>query len=108
MSRMFWAPLGAVTALGKSGFDSLALRPITPPKLGAGIGRITEPPSAGGTLCASAGLDHSIQLPMTAAIATVSNKCRAKLMKASSTKFGAAGPIIQIGGIATSWTLVQP
>ena len=46
-SRTFGAPLGAVTSLGKSGFDSLALRTMTPPNGGSGIGRIGEPPVDG-------------------------------------------------------------
>src|SRR5262249_43650065 len=40
----FGAPLGALTSLGKSGLDSLALRPMTPPKGASGTGRIGEPP----------------------------------------------------------------
>src|SRR5215475_10639148 len=42
--RTFGAPLGAVTSLGKSGLDSLALRPMTPPNGASGTGRIGEPP----------------------------------------------------------------
>jgi hypothetical protein len=71
--RIFGAPLGAVTALGKSGLDSVALRPMTPPNDGSGVGRMTEPPVAG-ALYATAGFDSPMQLPMTAAIATVSSK----------------------------------
>src|SRR5215471_18240731 len=44
MSRTLGAPLGAVTSLGKSGLDSLALRPMTPPNGASGIGRTGEPP----------------------------------------------------------------
>src|SRR5262245_60311166 len=44
MSKTFGAPLGAVTPLGKSGFDSLALRPTTPPNGASGTGKIGEPP----------------------------------------------------------------
>src|SRR5262245_54635933 len=44
MSRTLGAPLGAVTPLGKSGLDSLALRPTTPPNDASGTGRIGEPP----------------------------------------------------------------
>src|SRR5262245_23968826 len=45
MSRTFGAPLGAVTAFGKSGLDSLAVRPCTPPNAGSGTGRMGEPPA---------------------------------------------------------------
>src|SRR5262245_53113361 len=44
MSRTLGAPLGAVTPTGKSGLDSLALRPMTPPNGASGTGRIGEPP----------------------------------------------------------------
>src|SRR5215475_8534801 len=44
ISRTFGAPLGAVTSLGKSGLDSLALRPMTPPNGASGTGRTGEPP----------------------------------------------------------------
>src|SRR5262245_47948655 len=44
MSRTFGAPLGAVTPTGKSGLDSLALRPTTPPNGASGTGRTGEPP----------------------------------------------------------------
>src|SRR5262245_12673450 len=44
MRRTFGAPLGAVTSLGKSGLDSLALRPMTPPNGASGTGRTGEPP----------------------------------------------------------------
>src|SRR5215471_6449640 len=47
MSRTFGAPFGAVTSLGKSGLDSLALRPMTPPNGGSWTGRIGEPPVDG-------------------------------------------------------------
>src|SRR5262245_14382511 len=47
MSRTLGAPLGAVTSLGKSGVDSLAVRPMTPPNCGAGVGRMAEPPAGG-------------------------------------------------------------
>jgi hypothetical protein len=40
--RTFGAPSGAVTALGKSGVDSLALRPMTPRNGCSGTGRISE------------------------------------------------------------------
>src|SRR5262245_41224671 len=42
--RMFGAPLGAATPLGKDDLDSLALRPMTPPNGASGTGRIGEPP----------------------------------------------------------------
>src|SRR5262245_26159586 len=45
MSKTFGAPLGAVTAFGKSGVDSLAVRPCTPPNGGSGTGRTGEPPA---------------------------------------------------------------
>ena len=38
INKMFGASLGAETAFGKSGFDSLALRPMTPLKGWSGIG----------------------------------------------------------------------
>src|SRR5215471_14491407 len=44
MSRTLGAPFGAVTSLGKSGLDSVALRPITPPNGASGTGRTGEPP----------------------------------------------------------------
>src|SRR5262245_39118505 len=44
MRRTFGAFLGAVTPFGKSGLDSLALRPMTPPNGGSGNGRTGEPP----------------------------------------------------------------
>src|SRR5215475_11647080 len=44
ISRTLGAPLGAVTSLGKSGLDSLALRPMTPPNGASGIGSTGEPP----------------------------------------------------------------
>src|SRR5262245_61495929 len=44
MSRTLGAPLGAVTSLGKSGLDSLALRPTTPPNGASRTGRTGEPP----------------------------------------------------------------
>src|SRR5262245_23016563 len=47
MSRMFGAPLGAATPLGKADLDSLALRPMTPPNGGSGTGRMGEPPVGG-------------------------------------------------------------
>src|SRR5262245_10804713 len=43
MSRTFGAPSGAVTPLGKSGLDSLVLRPKTPPNGATGTGRIGDP-----------------------------------------------------------------
>src|SRR5262245_18043206 len=43
MSRTFGAPSGAVTPLGKSGLDSLALRPMTPPNGASGTGRTGDP-----------------------------------------------------------------
>src|SRR5262245_39593699 len=45
MSSTLGAPLRAVTSLGKSGLDSLALRPMTPPNGASGLGRIGEPPA---------------------------------------------------------------
>src|SRR5262249_46238238 len=47
MRRTFGAPFGAVTAFGKSGVDSLALRPMMPRNCGCGIGRTAEPPDGG-------------------------------------------------------------
>src|SRR5215475_14671366 len=47
ISKIFGAPFGAVTGFGKSGFDSLALRPITPWNCGCGIGRTADPPLEG-------------------------------------------------------------
>src|SRR5215469_18756517 len=47
MSKTFGAPFGAVTAFGKSGVDSLALRPMTPPNCAWGTGSTAEPPVAG-------------------------------------------------------------
>src|SRR5499426_1376595 len=44
ISRTLGAPLGAVTSLGKSGLDSLALRPMTPPNGASRTGRMGEPP----------------------------------------------------------------
>src|SRR5215471_13410765 len=61
MSKTFGAPCGAVTAFGKSGVESLALRPMTPLNCGCGIGSTADPPSRGvlwsgaDTCCASAG-----------------------------------------------------
>src|SRR5262245_55691061 len=75
MSRTFGAPLGAVTAFGKSGVDSLALRPMTPPNAGSGAGRIAAPPTGDEALCASAGVDSPMQLLTAAAMAIVSNRC---------------------------------
>src|SRR3990172_9764437 len=46
MSRTFGAPFGALMALGKSGVDSAAVRPILPLKGWSGLGR---------TSCATAG-----------------------------------------------------
>src|SRR5262245_48922204 len=47
MSRTLGAPLGAVTPVGNSDLDSLALRPMTPPNCASGTGRIDEPPVGG-------------------------------------------------------------
>src|SRR5262245_55204630 len=47
MSRTLGAPLGAVTSLGKSGLDSFALRPMTPPNGASGTGSTGEPPVVG-------------------------------------------------------------
>jgi hypothetical protein len=66
--------LGAVTARGKSGLDSLALRPITPPNGGAGIGRISAPADDGSAPWASALAGRPMQQLTNAAIATVSSK----------------------------------
>src|SRR5262245_8150102 len=44
ISRMFGAPLGAVTPVGKADLDSLALRPMTPSNGPSGTGRTGEPP----------------------------------------------------------------
>jgi hypothetical protein len=66
--------LGAVTAWGKFGLDSVALRPMTPPKGGSGAGRMTEPPGGVDALCATAGFDSPMQVPIAAAMATVSSK----------------------------------
>src|SRR5262245_37905694 len=46
INRTLGAPLGAVTPPGKSGLDSLALRPMTPPNGSSRTGRIGEPPDA--------------------------------------------------------------
>src|SRR6266478_7545136 len=106
ISRMFGAPSDAVTALGKSGLDSLDLRPMTPPKRGWGTGSTTEPPEGGGAFCASAGVDNPMQLPTTAAIATVSNKCLARRMEASYGNFRrvqkVVAPIIKCSSSPTS------
>src|SRR5215468_6270001 len=48
MSSTLGAPLGAVTPTGKSGLDSLALRPMTPPNGSSSAGRIDDPPICGG------------------------------------------------------------
>src|SRR5262245_39753528 len=82
MSRTFGAPVGAVTALGKSGVDSLALRPMTPPNSGSGAGRIAEPPAGGDVPCASAEFASPMQLT-AAAITALSNKCLRTRMVAS-------------------------
>src|SRR5262249_3371553 len=61
MSKTLGAPFGAVTSFGKSGVDSLALRPITPLNCGCGTGSTAEPPdgsviwSEDDDCCASAG-----------------------------------------------------
>src|SRR5262249_34675780 len=47
MSRTFGAPLGALTPVGKSDLDSLALRPMRPPNGASGTGRMGEPPVGG-------------------------------------------------------------
>ena len=47
INKTFGGPFGVVTALGKSGVDSLALRPMTPPNCGCGIGSTAEPPCGG-------------------------------------------------------------
>src|SRR5262249_37616881 len=47
MSRMFGAPLGAATPLGKADLDSLALRPMTPPNGGGGARAGPRPPARG-------------------------------------------------------------
>src|SRR5262249_47627996 len=74
MSRTFGAPAGAVTDFGKSGVDSLVLRPITPPNCGRGIGSTAEPPS-GVVPCASAELDSAMQPQTVATIAALSYRC---------------------------------
>src|SRR5262245_44912468 len=48
ISKIFGAPSGAVTDFGKSGVDSLALRPMTPPNCGCGMGSTAEPPIGDG------------------------------------------------------------
>src|SRR5215475_8261249 len=58
MSRTLGAPLGAVTPVGKSGLDSLALRPMMPPNGWSGTGRTGDPPVGDfgdGACCANAG-----------------------------------------------------
>src|SRR5262245_65281284 len=58
MSRIFGAPFGAVTPVGKSGLDSLALRPTMPPNGSSGTGRTGEPPVGDlgdGACCANTG-----------------------------------------------------
>src|SRR5262245_40150669 len=47
ISRMFGAPFGAVAALGKTGLESLVVRPMTPRNGGSGTGRTGAPPIAG-------------------------------------------------------------
>src|SRR5215468_5965156 len=47
MSRTFGAPFGASMDLGKSGVDSLAVRPILPWNGGCGRGRTFESPAGG-------------------------------------------------------------
>src|SRR5262245_61619706 len=61
MSRTLGAPSGAVTSLGKSGLDSSALRPMTPPNGTSGTGRTGEPPVVG----FSAGLSWAYRLVMS-------------------------------------------
>ena len=39
ISRTFGAPLGGTTCGGQYGLESLALRPISPPNFGGGLGR---------------------------------------------------------------------
>lgn len=41
MSKIFGAPLGGCTSLGKSGTESLAVRPIRPLNGGSGLGRVS-------------------------------------------------------------------
>src|SRR5215475_13976723 len=47
ISKTFGAPFGAVTSFGKSGVDSLALRPMSPLNWGCGTGSTAEPPDGG-------------------------------------------------------------
>jgi hypothetical protein len=83
INKTFGAPFGAVTARGKSGFDSLALRPITPSNGGAGIGRIVAPVDGGGASWASVLVERPMQQLTNAAIATVSSKHFLKRMDVS-------------------------
>src|SRR5262245_8015047 len=75
MSRTFGAPLGAVTAFGKSGLDSLAVRPCTPPNAGSGTGRIGEPPAC----CLSAAGSPANMVPVTSTI-TVNKVVRVRIV----------------------------
>src|SRR4051812_20362356 len=50
MSRTLGASLGALISLGKSGLESLALRPTWPLKGGSGRGRLSTGWSLGGCL----------------------------------------------------------
>src|SRR5271156_753661 len=81
ISRTFGAPLGAVIALGKSGLDSLALRPMTPPNCDSGTGRIIEPSAV--VLCPRAEPDKPMQLPSRMATAAVSNQFLSRRIGAS-------------------------
>src|SRR5262245_50731761 len=62
--------LGSRNAFGKSGFDSLALRPMTPLNACSGMGSSIEPPCGTGVLWASATPDNPM---LTAAITIASN-----------------------------------
>src|SRR5262245_35533085 len=46
ISRMFGAPFGACTSLGKSGLESFAVSPILPWNFGSGLGRTLSCPPA--------------------------------------------------------------
>src|SRR5262245_29021043 len=58
ISKTLGARFGAVTSLGKSAVDSLALRPMTPPNWGWGTGSTAEPrvgPEGDGCCASAAG-----------------------------------------------------
>src|SRR5689334_15259212 len=76
MSNTFGAPLGATTPVGKSGFDSLALRPTIPPNGASGTGKTGEPPvgdvSAGAAAGAAGAFGGSAAISHPKPIADVS------------------------------------